>query len=745
MHSHTAVGTALTLSLTAIVTDTAGQAVPLEQANVAVLVDTGLVANTAAKVGTIFRTVVKVPEASWIRLTFEEARLADGTVLRMTSLADGAIQHHTATTLEQWNDTSAYFNGNAVRIELIAQPGDEQSRILITNVLIGPPPDGAMASQCGPTDDRLPSSDPRVARSSPVGCTAWLISDASNCFITAGHCYSVASMQICEFNVPLSNSNGSWNHPPPSEQYTVDHSSAQWVNGGIGNDWCYFGCFTNTETGLSAFQAQGDAFDLASSPPNAPPRETIAAQLLAVTLQPFDALARQTIRITGHGTDSSPLIWNQVQQTHTGPYTAFFGTTVQYQVDTTGGSSGSPVINESTGKAIGVHTHAGCTSGGGANQGTGVNLFSWQSALANPEGICIPMPGIEFDFPNGLPEFLNPDGDSILVSVTGANGGELEPGSATLHYAVTGDFQSVPMAPIGGDLFDAVFPAVGCGEVVRFYFSAKTTLGVLVLNPLFAPNEFYTAIGGISQESIFTDDFERDFGWSVTVDDDLTDGQWERAVPIANSVCDRGNPGSDADGSGMCYVTDNDLATCNSDVDNGATILTSPILDASVGTSFINYWRWYDNTGSGNGTNPGEDVMVIEITDDAGANWVELETVGPTGPEAEGGWFFRSHRVEDFVDSTSQLQIRFIVSDLNLASIIEAGVDGVELVQIGCPNNPIGDIDGDGIVGVNDMLLLLADWGPCEDPCPPTCVADLTDDCIVGVNDFLLLLANWTL
>ncbi len=279
MHSHTAVGTALALSLTAIVRDAEGQAVPLEQANVAVLVDTGLVANTTAKVGTIFRTVVEVPDASWIRLTFEEARLADGTVLRMTSLADGAMQHHTAATLEQWNDTSAYFNGNAVRIELIAQPGGERSRILITNVLIGPPLDGGIESQCGPTDDRLPSSDPRVARSSPVGCTAWLISDASNCFITAGHCYSVASMQVCEFNVPLSNSNGSWNHPPPSEQYTVDHSSAQWVNGGIGNDWCYFGCFTNTETGLSAFQAQGDAFDLASSPPNAPPRETIASSL----------------------------------------------------------------------------------------------------------------------------------------------------------------------------------------------------------------------------------------------------------------------------------------------------------------------------------------------------------------------------------------------------------------------------------------------------------------------------------
>ncbi len=118
--------------------------------------------------------------------------------------------------------------------------------------------------------------------------------------------------------------------------------------------------------------------------------------------------------------------------------------------------------------------------------------------------------------------------------------------------------------------------------------------------------------------------------------------------------------------------------------------------------------------------------------------------MGPTGPQAEGGWFFRFHRIEDFVASTSQFQIRFIVSDVNLASIIEAGVDGVELVQIGCPDNLLGDINGDGSVGILDFLILLDEWGPCDQPCPPSCAADLTEDCTVGIDDFLLLLANWT-
>jgi hypothetical protein len=51
-----------------------------------------------------------------------------------------------------------------------------------------------------------------------------------------------------------------------------------------------------------------------------------------------------------------------------------------------------------------------------------------------------------------------------------------------------------------------------------------------------------------------------------------------------------------------------------------------------------------------------------------------------------------------------------------------------------------GDIDGDGLVGVNDFLLLLTKWGGCEAAC---CLADLDMDGQVGVTDFLILLATW--
>ena len=48
------------------------------------------------------------------------------------------------------------------------------------------------------------------------------------------------------------------------------------------------------------------------------------------------------------------------------------------------------------------------------------------------------------------------------------------------------------------------------------------------------------------------------------------------------------------------------------------------------------------------------------------------------------------------------------------------------------------DLDANDSVGVSDLLLLLASWGPCKG-----CPADFDGDGNVGVPDLLALLANW--
>ncbi|MHC4776485.1 MAG: right-handed parallel beta-helix repeat-containing protein [Planctomycetota bacterium] len=52
----------------------------------------------------------------------------------------------------------------------------------------------------------------------------------------------------------------------------------------------------------------------------------------------------------------------------------------------------------------------------------------------------------------------------------------------------------------------------------------------------------------------------------------------------------------------------------------------------------------------------------------------------------------------------------------------------------------LGDIDGNGVVAVNDFLLLLAGWGACTQDC---CLSDLDLSGDTGVTDVVILLANW--
>lgn len=83
--------------------------------------------------------------------------------------------------------------------------------------------------------------------------------------------------------------------------------------------------------------------------------------------------------------------------------------------------------------------------------------------------------------------------------------------------------------------------------------------------------------------------------------------------------------------------------------------------------------------------------------------------------------------------------------DVSMAWCLYWGYDffeGTECADLPPPPPPVceGDIDLDGIVGVPDLLLLLAQWG---DVCPPLCLGDLDGDGLVGVPDLLMLLAGW--
>ncbi len=320
----------------------------------------GYLANHGPRAATLFRGVVRYDRGAWLRLHLDGTNLPPGSELRLVATTDGAVQRFDARSLADYRHRSAYFNGNEVVIELIADGNTRANRLHVPRVDVG-----VGTSRLGPTtaaslcgaDDRVLSSDPRQGRQYPTGCTSWLISESV--VLTAGHCTSNPNQQI-HFNVPLSSSSGSLRFPAPEDQYPYDSSSVQRLDAGVGADWAVANTVRNSNTGLYAGEAQGSWYALGSVP---------------------GSTSGQVIRITGYGTTSSPVPpeWNQVQKTHADALTQIASTYLRYITDTTGGNSGSPVVQEGTGNAIGIHTHAGCTSGG--NHGTRIDRSDLQAAI----------------------------------------------------------------------------------------------------------------------------------------------------------------------------------------------------------------------------------------------------------------------------------------------------------------------------------------------------------------------------
>lgn len=292
--------------------------------------DSGQLANPDINAKTVFSNVLTIRDAAWMRIYFTDVILEADSFVRITSLLDKQVQELDANAIAMWDNSTAYFNGNSLLVELVAAPWTNNNRIVIDQVAIEIAvalPTGTCGI-CGP-DNRVASDVDWSARLLPAGCTA-SVWNTSSCIVSAGHC--MGGNMVIQFRVPNSSANCNLNHPPVADQFPI--TSFLFTNGGVGNDWAAMTSGTNN-LNETAYERYGEFRPIATSPPG----------------------GLQDLTIWGFGVDSQCAL-SQKQQTSTGTVTSVNSTYFRHDVDATFGNSGSGIIRN--GQILGIVTHCPC-------------------------------------------------------------------------------------------------------------------------------------------------------------------------------------------------------------------------------------------------------------------------------------------------------------------------------------------------------------------------------------------------
>lgn len=83
--------------------------------------------------------------------------------------------------------------------------------------------------------------------------------------------------------------------------------------------------------------------------------------------------------------------------------------------------------------------------------------------------------------------------------------------------------------------------------------------------------------------------------------------------------------------------------------------------------------------------------------------------------------------------------IAFSPHDLGLYTISEGSHQPIHFTA---QDHRAGDVNGDDVVNVADLLCVITDWGTCPAP-PQSCLSDLNSSGSVEVADLLLVITNW--
>jgi len=161
---------------------------------------------------------------------------------------------------------------------------------------------------------------------------------------------------------------------------------------------------------------------------------------------------------------------------------------------------------------------------------------------------------------------------------------------------------------------------------------------------------------------------------------------WERGEPVGTdyNVPNDANPDTDVNGdcSDRAYVTGNNGGSASQDdIDNGFTVLTSPVFDLTGYTNpLLEYDRWFFNDGGSGNPN---DSMIIRLTN--GLTTVTVETVTASSPN-NSTWVHRVWNIASLITPTANMRLSVRAADAPPGHLVEAGFDRFNIVNtVGVP------------------------------------------------------------
>ncbi|MCH2141157.1 MAG: hypothetical protein MK100_09015 [Phycisphaerales bacterium] len=298
------------------------------------------------------------------------------------------------------------------------------------------------------------------------------------------------------------------------------------------------------------------------------------------------------------------------------------------------------------------------------------------------------------------------------------------------------DFQrflaAPPQMPPTGMTGETVFNAAGCGacHTPQFTTADDASLEGAIRNRTIRPygdfllHDMGAAADGIADGPAGVRDMRTPPLWGVRTrnpmwhDGRVLGGTFEERVREVIDLHGAALSQGQASASAFDALTPSDQSALIAFLDS----LGRAAFDGN-GDGHVDLFDFYGVNGfmtcMGSSIGPDDPCAVHDIDVDGD---VDLDDVTEFATEFDDGWFdCNEDGIHDLVEIA--------------AGAADIDFDGVPDDCQAC----VADIDDSGDVNTDDLLTLLAEWGPCASGCG----GDLNSDGVVGVDDLLVLVGSW--